>query len=110
MRSSAQAIARICSTICWLRFYFGSRDIKLPAGHLVLYPASSVHHVNPVTSGERLASFFWIESMVRQNEHRRLLFELDSNIQQLAGRHPDDPSLVNLAGVYHNLMREWSES
>lgn len=89
---------------------FGPRRVKLQAGHMVLYPAGSVHHVAPVTRGTRLASFFWIESMVRSDAHRSILFELDRNIQDLATRNPEEPALVRLAGVYHNLMREWSES
>jgi PKHD-type hydroxylase len=88
---------------------FGAHAVKLPAGNLVLYPASSLHHVTPVTSGARLASFFWIQSMVRADQDRTLLQDLDAAIQHLAvGRH-DDPAVLQLTGVYHNLLRRWAE-
>jgi PKHD-type hydroxylase len=77
---------------------------------LFLYPASSVHHVAPVTRGVRLAAFFWIQSMVRDAAQRSILFELDSAIQKLAKDVPTHPSLVDLAGVYHNLLRAWADS
>ena len=89
---------------------YGSHSIKLQAGDMVIYPGSSVHQVMPVISGERLASFFWIESMVRQDYRRRVLFELDMAIQGLAGKSAESAELVKLAGVYHNLLREWSDS
>jgi len=88
---------------------FGTHNVKLPAGDLVLYPGTSVHKVLPVTRGARLASFFWVQSLVRSESHRRLLFELDVAIQQLAQTVPDAPELVRLTGVYHNLLREWSD-
>jgi PKHD-type hydroxylase len=88
---------------------FGVHDVKLPAGHLILYPASSLHHVRPVTQGARLASFFWIQSMVRDDGARTLLFDLDTAIQGLGRDHPDHPSTVQLTGVYHNLLRRWAE-
>jgi PKHD-type hydroxylase len=88
---------------------YGVHTVKLPAGHLVLYPASSLHHVRPVTRGARLASFFWIQSMVREDSHRTLLFDLDMAIIRLTKDHPRDPSLVSLVGVYHNLLRMWAE-
>ena len=88
---------------------FGVHQVKLPAGDLVLYPASSLHHVNPVTRGARLASFFWIQSMVRDDGSRTLLFDLDSAIRGLSAEQPDHPSAVQLVGVYHNLLRRWAE-
>jgi PKHD-type hydroxylase len=84
--------------------------VKLPAGDLVLYEGTSVHRVEPVTRGERLASFFWIQSMVRESTRRTILFELDTAIQRLAKDVPSHPSLVELAGVYHNLLRSWADS
>lgn len=89
---------------------YGVHSVKLPAGHLILYPASSLHHVRPVTRGARLASFFWIESMVRDDAQRTLLFDLDAAIQRLNTRVADDPALVQLTGIYHNLIRRWADS
>ena len=86
---------------------FGAHAVKLPAGSLVLYPASSLHHVNPVTSGERLASFMWVQSMVRDDGARTLLYDLDSSIQHLAAALPEHAAIVQLTGVYHNLLRRW---
>ena len=77
---------------------YGVHQVKLPAGHLILYPASSLHHVRPVTRGARLASFFWIQSMVRDDGARTLLFDLDTAIQRLGRDHPDHPSAVQLVG------------
>lgn len=88
---------------------FGARSVKLPAGHLILYPATSLHHVTPVTRGTRLCAFFWIQSLVRDDAQRTLLFELDVAIQRLSGQLPGDPSVVQLTGVYHNLVRQWAE-
>ncbi|HEY6547532.1 MAG TPA: Fe2+-dependent dioxygenase [Vicinamibacteria bacterium] len=88
---------------------YGVHSVKLPAGHLVLYPASSLHHVRPVTRGARLASFFWIQSLVRDDAERTLLFDLDGAIQRLGRDHPEHLSAVQLTGVYHNLLRRWSE-
>jgi PKHD-type hydroxylase len=88
---------------------FGVHSVKLPAGHLILYPASSLHHVRPVTRGCRLASFFWIQSMVRDDGERTLLFDLDTAIQQLSREQPDHPATVQLTGVYHNLLRRWAD-
>ena len=88
---------------------FGPRQVKLTAGDMVLYSGSSVHRVEPVTRGERLASFFWIQSMVRQDEQRSILFELDSAIQKIARDDPRQPALVDLAGVYHNMLRQWAD-
>jgi PKHD-type hydroxylase len=90
--------------------YYGSHRVKLPAGHLVLYPASSLHTVTPVTRGLRVASFFWLQSMVRDGHARSLIFDLDTAIQGLVGRlGRDDPELVRLTGIYHNLIRYWAE-
>jgi PKHD-type hydroxylase len=88
---------------------YGVHSVKLPAGHLVLYPSSSLHHVQPVTRGARLASFFWIQSMVRDDGERTLLFDLDMAIQRVGSEAPDNPSVVQLTGVYHNLLRRWAE-
>jgi PKHD-type hydroxylase len=88
---------------------FGTHSVKLPAGHMVLYPASSLHRVNPVTRGARLASFFWVQSMVRDDAQRTLLFDMDMAILRLARELPEHPSLVSLTGAYHNLVRMWSE-
>ena len=89
---------------------FGEQKVKLPAGHMVLYPSSSLHRVTPVTRGERIASFFWIQSMVRDDAARRSLYELDISIQKLATRLGlGDPEVVALTGIYHNLLRRWAE-
>jgi PKHD-type hydroxylase len=88
---------------------YGVRQVKLEAGHLVLYPASSLHHVRPVTKGARVSSFFWIQSIVRSDAHRSLLFDLDLAIQQLNSERAGHSTAVALTGVYHNLLREWSE-
>jgi PKHD-type hydroxylase len=90
--------------------FYGSHEIKLPAGHLVLYPASSLHMVTPVTRGTRVASFFWLQSMIRDAHARSLIFDLDSAIQALVERlGRDDPETVKLTGIYHNLIRYWAE-
>jgi PKHD-type hydroxylase len=88
---------------------YGPHRVKLPAGHLILYPASSLHKVEAITRGARIASFFWVQSMVRDDCERALLFDLDNAIQRLSAARPDDPTLVQLTGVYHNLLRRWSE-
>ncbi len=88
---------------------FGTKSVKLPAGDLILYPASSVHRVEPVTRGARVASFFWIESMVRDDAHRRLLFDMDMSILGLRGSVGDTPEVVRLTGCYHNLLRLWAD-
>jgi PKHD-type hydroxylase len=88
---------------------YGVHSVKLPAGHLVLYPSTSLHHVRPVTRGARIASFFWIQSMVRDDGERTLLFDLDTAIQRLNQDAPDHPSALQLTGVYHNLLRRWAE-
>lgn len=90
---------------------FGEQRVKLPAGHMVLYPASSVHRVEPVTRGARVASFFWIQSMVRDDAARRILFELDQAVQDVASRLGQaDPAAVRLTGTYHNLLRRWADA
>ncbi|TPG12171.1 Fe2+-dependent dioxygenase [Sphingomonas oligophenolica] len=90
---------------------FGEQRVKLPAGHMVLYPASSVHRVTPVTRGVRAASFFWIQSMVRDDGARALLFELDQGVQAAAAAMGQEhPESVRLTGVYHNLLRRWAEA
>ena len=89
---------------------YGAQAVKLKAGDMVLYPSTSLHQVLPVTRGERLASFFWIQSMVRNNENRSLLFDLDQSIQTLAATlGSNDPQVKILTGVYHNLVRLWAE-
>ncbi|MEH3159015.1 MAG: Fe2+-dependent dioxygenase [Sphingomonas taxi] len=90
---------------------FGPQSVKLPAGHLVLYPASSLHRVTPVTRGVRTASFLWLQSMVRDDGERRTLFELDEAIQSVAAAQGQgDPAVVKLTGVYHNLLRRWADA
>ncbi|MGB3931840.1 MAG: Fe2+-dependent dioxygenase [Sphingobium sp.] len=84
--------------------------VKLPAGYMLLYPANSLHHVTPVTRGARYAAFFWIQSLVREQTRRTMLLELDDSIQALAARDPDDPEIVRLTGLYHNLLREWVDT
>ena len=88
---------------------YGVQRVKLPAGHMVLYPSTSLHHVTPVTKGTRTCSFFWIQSMVRDDGHRALLFDLDLGIQRISRDHPEHPSSVQLTAVYHNLLRQWAE-
>jgi PKHD-type hydroxylase len=88
---------------------FGTQQVKLTAGDMVLYPGTSLHRVTPVTRGERLASFFWIQSMLREDAQRRLMFELDVSIRRLTQDVPEHPALVQLTGVYHNLLRRWAE-
>jgi PKHD-type hydroxylase len=93
---------------------YGEKRVKLAAGDMVLYPATSLHRVEPVTRGNRVSSFFWIQSMIRQDAQRTLLFELDEAIQRLAGSdHAGTPavkqSVVQTTGVYHNLLRQWAE-
>ncbi|AGC45280.1 Iron-uptake factor PiuC [Myxococcus stipitatus DSM 14675] len=88
---------------------YGHHAVKLPAGDLIIYPSTSLHHVTPVTRGARLASFFWIQSLVRDVSKRALLFDMDTAIMQLNQEVPKSPSLVMLTGVYHNLLRQWAE-
>jgi PKHD-type hydroxylase len=86
---------------------FGARQVKLPAGHMVLYPGTSLHRVNPVTRGARIGSFFWIQSLVREDAQRALLLDLDVAIQRLTADMAQHPSVVQLTGIYHNLLRRW---
>ena len=88
---------------------YGTHEVKLPAGDAIIYPAGSVHQVLPVTSGERIASFLWTQSMVRDDARRALLFELDTNIQKLRAAHGESDATVGLTGHYHNLLRMWAE-
>ncbi|HEY8976962.1 MAG TPA: Fe2+-dependent dioxygenase [Burkholderiaceae bacterium] len=88
---------------------YGTHEVKLPAGDLVLYPSSSLHRVHPVTRGARVASFFWVQSLVRDTARRRALFELDQNIQALRAQVGDNEAVLGLTGHYHNLVRAWSE-
>jgi len=88
---------------------YGEHEVKLPAGDLVLYPSSSLHRVEPVTRGARVCSFFWLQSMIRQDGQRTMLFELDQTIQKLRAQHGDTPETVQLTGHYHNLLRLWAE-
>lgn len=93
-----------------VQMQFGEQRVKLPAGQMVLYPASSLHHVAPVTRGARVASFFWIQSMIRNNEARATLLDLDTAIQSVGVRlGQGDSEVVRLTGVYHNLLRQWAE-
>ena len=90
---------------------FGEQAAKLPAGHAILYPSSSLHRVEPVTRGTRVASFFWLQSMVRDDGARRILFEMDQAVQRLAATlGNDDRSVIELTGVYHNLLRRWADA
>jgi PKHD-type hydroxylase len=88
----------------------GERPVKLPAGDMLLYPATSLHHVSPVTRGVRLASFFWIQSMVRADADRTLLFELGTALQQFEQAVPEHPAVITLTGVYYNLFRRWTDT
>ncbi|WP_442597403.1 Fe2+-dependent dioxygenase [Parapusillimonas sp. JC17] len=89
---------------------YGSHRVKLPAGHMVIYPGSSLHRVTPVTQGTRLASFFWTQSLIREDHRRAMLWELDNSIQSLSSAATDHESISRLTGVYHNLIREWSNT
>ena len=89
---------------------YGVHEVKLPAGDMILYPASSLHQVTPVTRGARTSSFFWLQSLIRDDAQRALLFQMDIAIQQLAGKvGAGAPELVSLTGTYHNLLRMWAE-
>ena len=89
---------------------FGVQQVKLPAGDMIVYPSSSLHHVKPVTRGERIASFLWIPSMVRGDAERTILFDLDQATQAVAAAQgQDDPAAIRLTGVYHNLLRLWAD-
>jgi PKHD-type hydroxylase len=87
----------------------GAKRVKLPAGQMLLYPSTSLHHVTPVTRGARLCSFFWLQSMIRDNGRRALLFEMDVGIQRISAEMPGHLGVIQLTGVYHNLLRQWAE-
>ena len=89
---------------------YGTQNIKLAAGDMVLYPSTSLHRVTPVTRGRRLASFFWLQSLINSDEKRRLLFDMDNAIQSLRTSVNDSPEIIQLTGVYHNLIRQWSQT
>lgn len=89
---------------------YGSHKVKLPAGDLVIYPSTSLHRVTPVTKGQRIASFFWLQSMVASDEKRAILFDMDMAIQALREKVQDSPEIVQLTGVYHNLLRQWANT
>jgi PKHD-type hydroxylase len=88
---------------------YGEHEVKLPAGDLIIYPSSSLHRVTPVTRGARLAAFFWVQSLVRDDTQRRLLFEMDSSIERLRSAGADATAVLQLSGIYHNLLRQWAE-
>lgn len=88
---------------------YGEHEVKLPAGDVVVYPSSSLHKVMPVTRGARLASFFWVQSMVRDDARRRLLYEMDASIETLRSSQADAAAVLQLTGIYHNLLRRWAE-
>ncbi len=92
-----------------IRDTYGVQKVKLQAGQMILYPSSSLHWVNPVTRGARVCSFFWLQSLIRQDERRSLLFDLDVAIQRLAGDNPKHASVLELTNSYHNLLRMWAE-
>ena len=89
---------------------YGEHEVKLPAGDLILYPSSSLHRVAPVTRGARLASFLWVQSMVRDDARRAMLFEMDGAIERLRAGGADADAVLRLTGVYHNLLRQWAEA
>lgn len=90
---------------------FGVQSVKLPAGHAIVYPSSSLHHVTPVTRGTRVASFFWLQSMVRDDGERQILFDIDRSVQAIAAEKGHaDPTTIQLTGVYHNLLRRWADA
>lgn len=88
---------------------YGTHEVKLPAGDLILYPSSSLHRVQPVTRGARVCSFFWLQSLIRDDGRRALLFEMDQSIQKLRSRLGDSEEVLSLTGIYHNLLRQWAE-
>lgn len=87
---------------------YGSHEVKLPAGDAIIYPSSSLHRVEPVTEGKRIASFMWVQSLVRDAWQRNMLFELDMTLLKLRGQLGSSPEIVALTGHYHNLLRQWS--
>ncbi|MPS48160.1 Fe2+-dependent dioxygenase [Methylobacillus sp.] len=92
-----------------IRDTYGTQAIKLPAGHMVLYPGTSLHKVMPVTRGVRISSFFWTQSLIREDSQRTLLFDMDNAIQRLYQTGADEEAIIQLTGTYHNLIRHWSE-
>jgi PKHD-type hydroxylase len=88
---------------------YGTHNVKLPAGDMIVYPAASLHHVTPITRGSRIASFFWTQSMIRDEGKRALMFDMDMAIIKLGRDHPEHSSVVELTSVYHNLLRQWAE-
>jgi PKHD-type hydroxylase len=88
---------------------YGSKSVKLPAGQMILYPSTSLHRVTPVTRGTRLCAFFWLQSMIRKDAERSMLFDMDIAIQRFGAEAATHPSVVSLTGVYHNLLRHWAE-
>jgi PKHD-type hydroxylase len=88
---------------------YGTHSVKLPAGDMIVYPATSLHHVTPITRGSRIASFFWTQSMIRDESKRSLLFDMDMAIIKLGRDHPEHASVVEMTAVYHNLLRQWAE-
>jgi PKHD-type hydroxylase len=88
---------------------YGGHTVKLPAGDMIVYPGTSLHNVTPITRGSRIASFFWTQSLVRDDGRRALLFDLDMAIRRLSADHPEHASVVGLTAVYHNLLRQWAE-
>ena len=89
---------------------YGAHAVKLPAGDMIVYPGTSLHHVTKVTRGSRIASFFWTESMISDVTRRAMMFDLDMSIIRLNGDHPEHPSVVSLTSLYHNLLRQWAET
>ena len=88
---------------------YGTHHVKLPAGDMIVYPGSSLHNVTPITRGSRIASFFWTQSLIRDDSKRALLFDLDLSIRRLSTDHPEHESVVSLTAIYHNLLRQWAE-
>ena len=89
---------------------YGTQSVKLAAGDMILYPSTSLHRVTPVTRGRRLASFFWLQSMIASDEKRSLLYDMDMSIQNLSQGNEDHPAIIQLTGVYHNLLRQWAQT
>jgi PKHD-type hydroxylase len=88
---------------------YGQHSVKLPAGDMIVYPGTSLHNVTPITRGSRIASFFWTQSLIRDDARRALLFDLDMSIRRLGADHPEHASVVSLTSTYHNLLRQWAE-
>ena len=88
---------------------YGTHQVKLPAGDMIVYPGTSLHNVTPITRGSRIGSFFWTQSLIRDDARRALLFDLDMSIRRLSTDHPEHASVVSLTATYHNLLRQWAE-